>query len=55
MESADKLVALTPQNDVHVSFGCSGSEANDFLLKFMHSRNDHKGEFAWRKIISLSV
>lgn len=36
---AEKLAALVPMRDARIAFACSGSEANDFLLKFLRFRN----------------
>lgn len=52
MELAEKLRALAPVPDAHVAFATTGSEAVDFLMKFMRYRNVHRGEPERRKVIS---
>ena len=49
---ADKLAALVPLPDARISFACSGSEANDFLLKFLRFRNVGTGDARRSKIIA---
>jgi 4-aminobutyrate--pyruvate transaminase len=36
---AEKLASLVPMRDARIAFATSGSEANDFLLKFLRFRN----------------
>jgi len=52
MELAEKLCALAPVSNAHVAFATTGSEAVDFLMKFMRYRNVHRGEAERRKVIS---
>jgi len=52
MKLAERLAALVPLPDAHVAFGSTGSEANDFLIKFLRYRNVHRGEPQRRKVIS---
>jgi 4-aminobutyrate--pyruvate transaminase len=52
MELADKLSQMAPMRDAHVAFGSTGSEANDFLIKFMRYRNVYRGEAERSKVIS---
>lgn len=52
LELAEKLAALAPIPDAHVAFGTTGSEAIDFLIKFMRYRNVFRGEPERRKVIS---
>ena len=51
-EYAEKLASLVPLDDAHILFGCSGSEANDFIMKIIRYRNILKGEPERRKFIS---
>ncbi len=52
MALADRLVSLSPLPRTRVAFGATGSEANDFLLKFMRFRNIHLGQPQRRKMIA---
>ena len=52
LELAEKLAAVAPIPDAHVAFGTTGSEAVDFLIKFMRYRNVFRGEPERRKVIS---
>ncbi len=52
MELAEKLASIAPVPDAHIAFGTTGSEAIDFLMKFMRYRNVERGEPKRRKVIS---
>ncbi len=52
LELADKLAALVPMENAKVAFGATGSEANEFLLKFVHFRNIMNGEEKRTKVIA---
>ncbi|CAN7475810.1 aminotransferase class III-fold pyridoxal phosphate-dependent enzyme [Bosea sp. LjRoot9] len=52
MELAEKLAALSPMPQTHVTFATTGSEANDHLIKFIWYANGFSGEPRRRKIIS---
>jgi 4-aminobutyrate--pyruvate transaminase len=52
LELAEKLAALSPLPKARVAFGSTGSEANDFLLKFMRFRNAVRGERQRTKVIA---
>ena len=52
LELAEKLAALSPLPKARVAFGSTGSEANDFLLKFMRFRNAARGEPQRTKVIA---
>lgn len=52
IELAERLSALAPIEDAHVAFGATGSEANEFALKFMRYRNTFLGRPEKRKMIS---
>lgn len=52
IELAERLAALAPVPDAHVAFGATGSEANEFAMKFMRYRNAYRGEPGRRKVIS---
>ncbi|WP_416897978.1 MAG: aspartate aminotransferase family protein [Minwuia sp.] len=52
IELAERLAALAPVDDAHVAFGATGSEANEFALKFMRYRNVYRGKPEKRKVIS---
>lgn len=52
IELAERLAALAPVADAHVAFGATGSEANEFALKFMRYRNTYLGRPQKRKMIS---
>ncbi len=39
IELAERMAAMSPVKDAHVAFGATGSEANEFALKFMRYRN----------------
>ncbi|MEA2626589.1 MAG: 4-aminobutyrate---pyruvate transaminase, partial [Candidatus Binatota bacterium] len=49
---ADKLAALVPLANARVTFACSGSEANDFLLKFLRFRNVATADAGRTKVIA---
>lgn len=52
IELAERLADLAPVRDAHVAFGATGSEANEFALKFMRYRNTWLGRPEKRKMIS---
>jgi 4-aminobutyrate--pyruvate transaminase len=52
LQLAEKLAALSPLPRARVAFGSTGSEANDFLLKFMRFRNAVLGERQRTKVIA---
>lgn len=52
IELAERLAAQVPIDDAHVAFGATGSEANEFALKFMRYRNAWLGRPEKRKMIS---
>lgn len=52
IELAEKLRELVPIKDARVYFALSGSEANDFLVKFMRFANAASGNPGKSKIIS---
>lgn len=52
IELAERLAEIAPVNDAHVAFGATGSEANEFALKFMLYRNVWRGQPKRRKMIS---
>jgi 4-aminobutyrate--pyruvate transaminase len=52
IELAERLAAMAPIEDAHVAFGATGSEANEFALKFMRYRNAWLGRPEKRKMIS---
>jgi 4-aminobutyrate--pyruvate transaminase len=52
MELTERLAALAPLKNPRIYFACSGSEANDYLIKFMWYGNGFAGEPQRRKIIS---
>jgi 4-aminobutyrate--pyruvate transaminase len=49
---ADKLASMVPLRDARIAFACSGSEANDFLVKFLRFRNVARGEPRRSKIVA---
>ncbi|WP_286828345.1 MULTISPECIES: aspartate aminotransferase family protein [Kordiimonas] len=49
---ADELIAMAPEGLSHVFFGCSGSDANDTLVKIAWQYNAMRGKPEKRKIIS---
>ncbi len=51
----EKLAAMAPMANARVTFGSTGSEANDFLIKFMRFRNGHRGEPKRVKIIARAL
>ncbi|TQV88471.1 aspartate aminotransferase family protein [Aliikangiella coralliicola] len=51
-ELAARLVAMAPENLTHVFFGCSGSDANDTLVKIAWQYHIMRGKPEKRKIIS---
>jgi len=52
-ELAERLTAMAPGPMQRVMFQCSGSEANDAMIKFLWYRNIARGEPKRRKIISI--
>jgi 4-aminobutyrate--pyruvate transaminase len=51
----EKLAAMAPMADARVAFASTGSEANDFLIKFMRFRNGHRGEPRRVKVIARAL
>jgi 4-aminobutyrate--pyruvate transaminase len=49
---AAKLAEVVPIRDAKIHFTATGSEANDFLIKFMRFRNNAIGQTARKKIIA---
>jgi L-2,4-diaminobutyrate transaminase len=49
---ADRLIAMTPDSLSHVFFGCTGSDANDTLVKIAWQYHRMRGMPSKRKIIS---
>jgi 4-aminobutyrate---pyruvate transaminase len=54
IDLAERLAALVPINDAKIYFAVSGSEANDFLIKFIRYYNNAIGRPAKKKIIARS-
>lgn len=52
MQLTEMLVARLPLPNAHLSYCCSGTEANDYAVKFMRYRNVAEGRPAKRKVIS---
>lgn len=52
LELAEKLAARVPLPNARIAFACSGSEANDFLLKFLRFRNLATGDGKRTKVIA---
>lgn len=52
IELAERMAAMSPVKDAHVAFGATGSEANEFALKFMRYRNMWRGQPKRKKMIS---
>jgi 4-aminobutyrate--pyruvate transaminase len=52
IELARRLSALVPIEDARIYLALSGSEANDFLVKFLWYYNDARGRPQKRKVIS---
>ena len=52
LELAEKLARRVPLRDARIAFACSGSEANDFLLKFLRFRNLGTGDPHRKKVIA---
>jgi len=48
----ERLAALAPMKGARVAFASTGSEANDFLIKFMRFRNAHLGQPKRTKVIA---
>ena len=48
----EKLASMAPLANARVAFASTGSEANDFLIKFMRFRNAHCGELQRVKVIA---
>lgn len=51
----EKLSAMAPMKGARVAFASTGSEANDFLIKFMRFHNAHRGEPQRTKIIARAL
>ena len=51
-ELAAKLAEVVPIRDAKIHFTATGSEANDFLIKFIRYRNNAIGDTARKKIIA---
>lgn len=49
---AEKLAEMAPMANARVAFASTGSEANDFLIKFMRFRNAFLGEPRRTKVIA---
>jgi 4-aminobutyrate---pyruvate transaminase len=54
IDLAERLAALVPIDDAKIYFAVSGSEANDFLIKFIRYYNNAVGRPAKKKIIARS-
>jgi len=52
LDLGEKLAAMAPLANARVAFASTGSEANDFLIKFMRFRNAHRGEPKRVKVIA---
>lgn len=52
LELAERLAALVPIKNARIGFASSGSEANEFLLKFLMMRNAHRGQPMRRTVIA---
>jgi 4-aminobutyrate---pyruvate transaminase len=52
MDLAEKLASLVPLEDAKVAFGATGSEANEFMLKFLRFRNIMNGEEKRTKVVA---
>lgn len=52
MELSERLAALAPVKNARIYFATTGSEANDYLIKFMWYGNGFAGEPGRRKMIS---
>jgi 4-aminobutyrate---pyruvate transaminase len=52
VELAEKIASMVPVRDAKVHLVTSGSEANDFLVKFVRYRNNAIGEPARKKVIA---
>jgi len=52
IDLAERLGALVPIENAHVYFALSGSEANDFLIKFIRFYNNGRGRPQKKKIIA---
>jgi len=52
IELAEKLTQLVPIKDAHVYFAVSGSEANDYLIKFLWYYNNAIGRPEKKKVIT---
>ena len=52
IELAEKLVALTPDGLSHAFFGCSGSDANDTIVRLVRHYWNLKGEAGRKTFIS---
>ncbi len=52
LELAEKLASLVPLEDARIAFACTGSEANDFLIKFLRFRSVMSGHERRLKVIA---
>ena len=52
IELAEKLTALVPIDNAHIHLAVSGSEANDFLIKFLWYCSNVRGTPKRKKVIS---
>ena len=52
LELAEKIANLVPMENAKIAFGATGSEANEFLLKFVRFRNIMNGEEKRTKVIA---
>ncbi len=52
IELAERLSALVPIEDARIYFALSGSEANDFLIKFLWYYNNARGRPHKKKVIA---
>ena len=52
MELSERLAALAPVKNPRIYFATTGSEANDYLIKFMWYGNGFAGEPQRRKMLS---
>jgi 4-aminobutyrate---pyruvate transaminase len=55
VELAEKIASIAPVPDAKVHLVCSGSEANDFLIKFVRYHNNAIGRTDRKKIIARSM
>lgn len=52
IDLAERLAGLVPIEKAHIHFALSGSEANDFLVKFIRFYNNARGRPRKKKIVS---